>query len=367
MAFVRLGVVAGTGTTAGVDTSGASFIAVFRAGQTSTVFDSKGNTWTALTNHATSFTHGRWFYCENPIVGAGHTFSAAASYEAIAAVYYTGQAASPFDVENGDAADPASSLATGSVTPTQDHDLVLAGLATGGVNTSGYGISGGGFSAVLASVDGATGVTYGLAVADAVQTTATAANPTWSWSGASQGVACIAAFKAAAGGGGSTVSAVWTAAGAGAAAWVGGSTRAAALAASGASSVAGVGASTAVAVLSAAGTGAAAWSSNATQPAVWTAAGISSATWPGQATAAAALAATGASSASLTGRSTGAAVWGASGVGLAGFTGRATSAAVLATAGLAAALWRSPSANTDTGDALSGLSGLSFRALRKRL
>jgi hypothetical protein len=201
MAWTLGGHTSATGTTSGVDTTGATFITLYVCDQPITPTDSKGNTWMPVTPQTQGATTGGWFYCVNPSVGAGHTFSAPHSYGAIAARWYTGNTSTPFDVQSGHVVAISTSVAPGSITPTQNNDLLLAGLGTGSGNTTLYGISGGGFSTVSDSVNGLTGVTYGLATSEVIQTTASASSPTWTWTGAADGVTTIVAFFASAGGG----------------------------------------------------------------------------------------------------------------------------------------------------------------------
>ena len=121
---MAIGVVASTGkagtqngvTSNAIDTTGANLIVLavsYYGGLGNTliageVSDSKGNTWTALTNRGSNNAGNvRLFYCSNPTVGSGHTFTASDSggggtYPSLFAIALSGaKTSSPFDLENG--------------------------------------------------------------------------------------------------------------------------------------------------------------------------------------------------------------------------------------------------------------------------
>lgn len=184
---------ASTGATTGaLDSSGANLIAIciVASGSASgiTVSDSKSNTWSVLTSPGGVYL--LMYYCFAPTVGSGHTFSIAATngYTSITVLGASGAVASPFDQEN-----QAADYQPGSVTPSEDNELVLTAL--------GFGSAGGtssvdsGFTKVE-DLDFSGGNAYGIALAYKIQTSAAAVNPTWSNS-AGSAVSKIATFKAA--------------------------------------------------------------------------------------------------------------------------------------------------------------------------
>lgn len=189
-----------TATTSSIDTTGANLIAVSLSTYSSnrTLTDSKGNTWTPLTNKDGSNCHSQLFYCFNPTVGSGHTFtvsSAVPIYATICVQAWSGADTSPFDVENGAIAASGPTLQTGSVTPSQNNDLIVSGLCsyTGtGVHSIDSSFS------VSNYKQFANGVNLGGGMGYLVQATAGAVNPMWSWTGTAQASATIATFKAAA-------------------------------------------------------------------------------------------------------------------------------------------------------------------------
>ncbi len=199
-------------TSAAIDTTGATLLAVLVADYRdpssggSTVTDSKGNTYitTLVREGFASITAAKWFYVANPTVGSGHTFTATAitgaCYPSICVFAFSGVlTVSPFDQEcdpgtRWHEVAPGSSLATSSITPTEDNELILAGLAFNAINTPSIN---GGFSTPIQQQYGA-GANFGSSAAYLVQTTATAANPTFSWGTSTDAAAVIASFKAAA-------------------------------------------------------------------------------------------------------------------------------------------------------------------------
>lgn len=191
-------------TTSAIDTTGADLIVLAIGSNASalTVSDSKGNTWTALTNHNAAgppSIGSRLYYCVNPTVGSGHTFTVSHSYGAISATAYSGVGTSPFDQQNGATSVPlVSALATGSITPTENGELVIASLGVGKTASS---IAIDSSYSIDTYVNPVSGVAYGVAIASLIQTTAGATNPSWSWGGGtSEAAASIASFKVAAGG-----------------------------------------------------------------------------------------------------------------------------------------------------------------------
>lgn len=192
-------------TTAGIDTTGANLlvlVATTYAGGGPTPTDSKGNTWTPLTRRGAGDAEIQLWYCASPVVGSGHTFTLSGStiYPALAVLAVSGAAASPLDQQNGQVANAGATCSPGSVTPTEDDELVVSGYS--------------GYSQAISSIDSgftlAASVAYNgnfltTGVAYLIQTSAAAANPTWTLSGSNFNVAAIASFKVAAAGGASIV------------------------------------------------------------------------------------------------------------------------------------------------------------------
>ena len=191
----------GSGTSPSIDTTGASlivaYVADFTGSSPATFADSQGNTWTALTARPlTSNMRSQMYYCASPTTSASHTFSATGtnSFAAIAIAAYSGTATSPYDQETGATTLTGTSLATGSVTPSENNELVIYGC---GYASSALSVSVGTMLDTAAIIGGTS---YGIGLAYEIQTTATARSPSWSWSSSNSCSTTIATFKAAASG-----------------------------------------------------------------------------------------------------------------------------------------------------------------------
>jgi hypothetical protein len=178
-----------TSTTPGIDTTGATLIVISlsylidapASGGTPTISDSKGNTWTPLTEYATS---GHAFdgeikllYTFPSSVGAAHTFSAnlASSFNAITVAVFGGKSAT-FDQETGATSPGATTQQPGSITPSANNALLVSGCLFVDAGETGDASINSGFTLVHSKSD-ASG--FGSAIAYKIQTSAGAENPTW--------------------------------------------------------------------------------------------------------------------------------------------------------------------------------------------
>ncbi len=190
-------------TTAGINTSGANLIVVayeWFANNTPTLTDNKSNTWTLLTQSWCGGTCGvlQIAYCSNPTVGSGHTFTITASGDAFAicaAAFSGAKSSAPFDQQNHAITAGATSLQTGSVTPSEANELVIYGL--GDAFTGTVSVNSG---AIIDQLPLVPSIALALALAYEIQTTATTRNPTWTMAN-TRNQAAIATFKSAPGGG----------------------------------------------------------------------------------------------------------------------------------------------------------------------
>lgn len=190
-------------TTDAIDTTGADLLVLVLISLASTteptVSDNKGNTWSQRTAYSNPSARTRIYYAVNPTVGSGHTFAATgtSSFAAIAVSAYSGcDTSAPADQENGGTFSNVNSTTTGSVTPTEDGELLVAGFGfqqaghPGGVSIdSGFSVDG-----TLANING---VAFGVVHAHKIQVSAGAENPQLSWSINGSGSMAIATFKAA--------------------------------------------------------------------------------------------------------------------------------------------------------------------------
>jgi hypothetical protein len=193
-----------TVTTDPVNTTGANLIVLnigFYDGSTPTIAptDSKGNTWVPLTVRVnpTFLVGDQLFYCVAPIVGSGHTFTQEdlvdAAYPSMQALAFSGAHASPFDQQTGATAGVQSTISPGSLTPSEDNCLVIAGVGHE-INTAGAVSINGGFTALAQPYVG--GTSEGAGIAWLIQTTAALAAPTWDFTNNAAGsAASLATFK----------------------------------------------------------------------------------------------------------------------------------------------------------------------------
>jgi hypothetical protein len=204
----------GGGTSGAIDSTGADtlFAAVVRlTGDSVTLTDAKSNSYGAPVRTQADTGGGGlvsidFYRTATPAtVGTGHTFSlSGGTFAAVGAVAWAGGATSSIDDQENSAGGGggATTLAAGSITPGFPNTLVLAAIVcSDGADPS--SINGGFTIAVHLAAGGAN---FGVGIAYLVQTTATAANPTWTLtSGATYAAATIANFKPSAGGGGLSI------------------------------------------------------------------------------------------------------------------------------------------------------------------
>lgn len=164
--------------TTAIDTTGASLIVVginyFLGAGSATLSDSKGNTWTALTLVSESTANGRLYYCVNPTVGSGHTFTLTASgavRASVAAMAFSNAGA--FDQESSSHA-VAETRQPGSLTPSSSDSLFVTMLAS---QSNGGDSINAGFTLSETIADTASHLS--LSVAYLVQESPAAVNPTW--------------------------------------------------------------------------------------------------------------------------------------------------------------------------------------------
>jgi hypothetical protein len=203
--------VATTVPSTAIDSTGGDFIDLsvsYLTGTVPTIADNKGNTYGSPIGTPPSagglVSNAQW-RVQNATCGTGHTFTVThpGSFLALAVKVFAGVATSSADDQTpvGNATTGQGTIAPGSLTPSVNDTLVV----TSAMCSDGQSLASinGGFT-IGPSVP-ATGSNFGCGIAYLIQTTATAANPTWTLSGSSTYQAAMNAnFKAAAGGGGRT-------------------------------------------------------------------------------------------------------------------------------------------------------------------
>lgn len=185
-------------TTDAIDTTGASLIVVSIARDTNSnqlnFSDSKSNTWNLFAYAVQGSTSSLLYWTRATSVGSGHTFSntGAFNFSTLAVAAFSGNA--PFIITDQKSSAGASSttILPGSITPTQDNELVVTSLAFSGAGTP-VSINGG-FTETN-EIDFNSGIYYGNALAYLIQTSAAAANPTWTRTNSSPLASTIASFK----------------------------------------------------------------------------------------------------------------------------------------------------------------------------
>ena len=195
------------GTSSEIDTTGATLlIAVYT--QTGAVVpsisDSLGNQWHVFTlEDGASTALLRIAFAQNVIVGAGHTFTNTGGFSSLCVAAFSGVSGAAFlDVSNDGTTD---TIQAGSITPPVNDSLVIAGLSYR--QTSAVSIDSG--FTIAEQRPFITSVAVGSALAYLIQTTATAVNPQWSWTGNSQSGATNVAFVPVSSGGGGGARSFW--------------------------------------------------------------------------------------------------------------------------------------------------------------
>ena len=189
---------AGSKTTTGVDTTGADFLLVVISywSQSSTLSDSKTNSWNWLTTYGTTNAFVKIGYVYNPNVGSGHTFSAYADYGCIFFYAFSGMdiTSAVYDTENG--ANEATN--TGSITPNVTGELLVTAFC-GGASGNTSTVSGGFVIEDLTPYS--AGVNPGGGVAfDNVYDSTDAVSCDWTDVAVANNALTIAAFKLASAG-----------------------------------------------------------------------------------------------------------------------------------------------------------------------
>ena len=192
-------------TTASVDMSGANFCAAattyYSVGEP-TVSDSNMNTWTARTAYDAGFQVGTQIFYSQGGTYNSMTFSVSGSgtYSNLAVVCFSGMASSPYDGNESGVTDVNTVKSTGSITPSQNDEVLISSCAFGNSIDSCSNTSGG--YTVTDQYVPVPATSEGGAIGYLIQTTATASNPEWTQVSSQYIAVAVAAFKTAGGGGG---------------------------------------------------------------------------------------------------------------------------------------------------------------------
>lgn len=170
-------------TTGTIDATGATLI-VLLIGDISaggTPSDSQSNVYDTCDDTSARSSRGRIRYKYNPSVSSSMTFtvtSATALPSVIALLFSGNTTAAPLDQQNHGDNFGAGSQATGSVTPTTDNQLIITAIS----ETVGAGRSiSDSMILTTAQFGDSPAVTIGVGGAYKIQGSATAINPTWTY------------------------------------------------------------------------------------------------------------------------------------------------------------------------------------------
>lgn len=177
-------------TTSAIDTAGANLI-VIATGISGAISDSKGNTYTQITAGDPGC---RLWYCANPTVGSGHTFTidGTSNFSPIAVQAFAGAHASPLDNNTVNSA-VGTTVQPGSITPSVNNCLLVAAMSNPSAALTTTSIDSGFTQTCDRGFVGSN--SYGIAMGYLSQTTAGAVNPTFTVNASSTNVAAMAAFK----------------------------------------------------------------------------------------------------------------------------------------------------------------------------
>jgi hypothetical protein len=194
------------GTSSPKDLSAADFvvaIVVSYTGAAAAGFNDNSsgtNTFTPMTARTAGNIRIQLHYCQGFVGNGSHTFSTTGtgSYSNAHVIAFSGGATSGGPDQSNNGTTTGSTIQPGSVDPSpEDNELVIVG-ASGCVPPSSISSP---YTITTEDANGGSGFAGGIAYA--IQTTATATNPTWTTGDASgSGVAVIATFKVAGTGGG---------------------------------------------------------------------------------------------------------------------------------------------------------------------
>lgn len=196
--------VSGAGTTGAIDTSGADLLVACAAWTSAadldiSVADSQSNVWVAVnTSTARIITANTTailslYFVRNPTTNASHTFTVTDGSPSLCVAAFSGaDLGYPLGAATGaSTAASVTSTQAGSLTPARDACLLIAAASYRSTNALGID---GGFT-IAENVVFASGTAVGSGLAYLIQTTATAANPTWSWTTGTAASSILAEFQ----------------------------------------------------------------------------------------------------------------------------------------------------------------------------
>lgn len=176
----------GAGNTPDRDTTGANFIIVAATwytggGGTRIVSDTFSNFYTPLNDYDNSGVYStQLFYYYGTNVGSGHHWSFSGPFSSILVAAFSNIASSPIDQQNGFTSTGASTIAPGSITPSQANTLVITAVGSEALST--ITIADGTYN-VTDTTQFGSGVGMAGGLAYKLLTSPTPQNPTWNLGG----------------------------------------------------------------------------------------------------------------------------------------------------------------------------------------
>lgn len=173
-------------TLSATDTTGGKLIACamsfFTSGVPPTALtDNKGNTYTGVT----ALSELRFFYSLVSTTGTGHTFTTTggvAAFPGLACVIYSDPGTPTLDAASTGTDVTAVNCASGSLTPANINELLVSAQSWDS-NPGAFAVDSG--FTIQDSQAFTPGAAIGVAIADLIETSIVAKNPTWSVSGGS--------------------------------------------------------------------------------------------------------------------------------------------------------------------------------------
>lgn len=161
-------------------------------GGTDTMSSSPANTWISLTPQNVPSNNGLTiFYAYSPSVSSSMTFTPGGLYAAPLAACFSGTTGSAVDQQNGTNLAAATSGQPGSVTPASNGELVFTAMSLATFSSQTCGNSSSYTQLTQIAPSGA----YANCAAYLIQSTATATNPTLTWTTSSASALSIGTFK----------------------------------------------------------------------------------------------------------------------------------------------------------------------------
>ena len=183
--------------TSAIDTTGATLlvaaIAYYGTSGLPSFAGSKNNSWTALDAYFGGDGVLILYYCKNPVVGTNHSFSASATnmYGSLAVAAFSGtDTIANADGNNGAGASSTSSISSGSISPSDDGELIISACLRVGNSAA---PSAAGFTLTDSNT---SALNFCVGLGYKLQTTAAPVSATWQSNvAANRMAATIAAFK----------------------------------------------------------------------------------------------------------------------------------------------------------------------------